>query len=52
MEEHHDQTVATQLARHPEQLIAAVSYIEGEPPKPLEIDEIGKVMLNPKALFG
>lgn len=50
MEEHRDQTAATEVASHPGQLIAAVSYIEGEPAKPLEIDQIGKVLLNPKAL--
>ena len=32
------------------QLIAAVSYVKGEPPKALQLEEIGKALLNPNAL--
>lgn len=35
---------------HHGQLIAAVSYVQGEPPKPLQLDEIGTALLNPAAL--
>lgn len=50
-QEHDSQTVSNETGDHPGQLIAAVSYIEGEPPKPLQIDEIGTALLNPNALI-
>ena len=32
------------------QLIAAVSYVQGKPPKALRVDEIGAALLNPRAM--
>lgn len=32
------------------QLFAAISYVRGEPPRPLQVDEIGAALLNPDSL--
>ncbi|UOD50856.1 CorA family divalent cation transporter [Orrella daihaiensis] len=42
--------VASELKGDSAGLIAAVSYIQGEPPKTLQVDEIGAALLNPAAL--
>lgn len=51
MQDHDDLVSSVAPTTENGQLIAAVSYVQGEPPKPLQLDEIGTALLNPDALI-
>ncbi|MCD8515887.1 MAG: magnesium and cobalt transport protein CorA [Burkholderiaceae bacterium] len=50
MENKHDLMAAGDRGHTGGPVLAAVSYVPGEPPRTLQIDEIGKALLNPDAL--
>lgn len=50
MENKHDQIAASTPAQVEGPVIAAVSYVHGEPPKHLQIDEVGTALLHPEAM--
>jgi magnesium transporter len=50
MENKHDRIAADSRSQTDGPVIAAVSYVPGEPPKQLEIQEIGTALLHPEAL--